>query len=150
MEKYIEQLAERLREAQHRRPEPRKLDLPEEMKGLEDVVEAEAVMLSGKGNTLEQIFGIEQFYFPPEERLSDTQIRTLTKEIFDLWHVFHYKAVARKGEFTEREIYTKLIGYWKKSFPLFRGTNGTWYVEMYDYEKDFDGKTIESGMEDWF
>lgn len=146
MEKYISQLTELLQEAQHRRPTPRYLDLPEEMEGLEDIIDAEMAM-AGKGSTLEQIFGIEQYYFPPEERLSDSQIKTLVKEILDLWHVYHYKAVMRKGELSEREIYTKLIGFWKDSFPLFRGSNGTWYVELFDYKNDWDGAIIESGME---
>lgn len=149
MEKYINQLIELLREAQHRRPAPRKLDLPEDMKGLEDIIDMEMSMQEEE-HTMEQIFGVEQYNFPPEARLSDEQVRTLTKEIFDLWHAFNYKAVARKGEFTEREIYTKLVDYWKEPVPLFRGTNGTWYIELYDYETDWDGGTIESGMEGWF
>ena len=137
MEKYVNQLVELLQEAHIHRPNLRKLDLPEDMKGLEDVIDIELAM-EEKEKTMEQIFGVEQYYFPPEERLCDNQIQTLTKEILDLWHVFHYDAVTRKGEFTERQIYTKLVNCWKESFPLFRGTNGVWYIELYNYEKNWD------------
>jgi hypothetical protein len=54
--------------------------------------------------------------------------------------VFHYEAVFRKSEFTEREQYTKLVEQWKKVHPLLKGTNGTWYIEMFDYELNWDEK----------
>lgn len=142
MEKYVNQLIELLQEAQHRRPSPCKLGLPDEMEWLEDMMDIETI-ISGPEYTMEHIFGVEQYYFPPEERLSDSQIQILITEILNLWHVFHYEADMREGEFTEREVYTKLVGYWKESFPLLRGTNGTWHIELYDYEKDWDEETGE-------
>jgi hypothetical protein len=87
---------------------------------------------------MESIFGVPQYYFPPEDRLSDEQVRQLIKGILDLWHVFHYEADFRRGEFNEREQYTKLVEHWKKTHPLFRGTNGAWHIEMFDYEQYWD------------
>jgi hypothetical protein len=101
------------------------------------VIDAEMSMEEDE-QTMESIFGVPQYYFPPEDRLSDEQIKQLIKGILDLWHVFHYEADFRRGEFTEREQYTKLVEHWKKTHPLFRGTNGSWHIEMYDYEQYWD------------
>jgi hypothetical protein len=137
MQKYITQLLEMLQEAHSNRPAPRQLYLPEDMQGLEDIIDLE-MSLEEEEHTMESIFGVPQMYFPPENRLSDEQVQQLTEGILDLWHVFHYEADIREGEFTDREIYTKLVDCWKKSYPLFRGTNGTWHIEMYDYELNWD------------
>jgi hypothetical protein len=137
MQRYIEQLLETMQEAYHNRPAPRYLELPEEMECLRDVIDLE-MSLEEEELTMETIFGIPQNYFPPENRLSDEQIRQLTEGILSLWREFHYEAVFRKGEFSERENYTKLVECWKQTHPLFRGTNGTWYIEMFDYEQNWD------------
>jgi hypothetical protein len=139
MQKYVNQLLEMMQEAHNNRPAPRQLYLPEEMKGLEDIVDLE-MSLEEDEHTMESIFGVPQMYFPPENRLSGEQVQQLTEGILDLWHVFNYEADIRKGEFTDREIYTKLVDCWKKSYPLFRGTNGAWHIEMYDYELNWDVK----------
>jgi hypothetical protein len=135
MQRYVIQLLEMLQEAKSNRPAPRYLELPEEMECLRDVIDLD-LSLSEDKYTMESILGIPQMYFPPENRLSDEQIRPLIEGILDLWHEFHYEAVFRKGEFSEREQYTKLVDCWKRTYPLFRGTNGAWYIEMYNYEFD--------------
>ena len=33
-----------------------------------------------------------------------------------------------------------MVEQWKKSHPLLKGTNGTWHVEMFDYEQIWDEK----------
>jgi hypothetical protein len=137
MQRYVNQLLEMLQEAHNNRPAPRQLYLPEDMKGLEDIIDLE-MSLEEDEHTMESIFGLPQMYFPSENRLSDEQIQQLIKGILDLWQVFHYEADIRKGEFTDREMYSKLVAYWKKSYPLFRGTNGTWHIEMYDYMLNWD------------
>jgi hypothetical protein len=145
MQKYVDQLIEMLREAHHNRPAPRYLELPEEMKGLEDMIDLEMSMEEDE-QTMESLFGVPKIYFPSENRLSDEQIQQLITEILDLWHVFHYEAAIRKGEFTQREIYTKLVDHLGEGHPVFRGTNGTWYIELYDYMLNWDeksGKYIE-------
>jgi len=137
MQKYVNQLVEILEEAQQNRPSPRYLELPEDMECLRDVIDLE-MSLEEDEKTMEVIFGVPQIYFPPENRLSDEQISQLVESIIALWRTFHYEAAFRKGEFTRREQYTKLIECWKKTYPLFRGSNGTWYIEMYDYEHYWD------------
>ena len=137
MQKYVTQLLEMLQEAHANRPAPRYLELPEEMECLRDIIDMD-MSLEEEEQTMESIFGIPQIYFPPENRLSDEQIRQLIQGILDLWYVFHYEADFRQGEFTEREQYTKLVNCWKKTYPLFRGSNGTWHIEMYDYELNWD------------
>ena len=137
MQKYVEQLLEMLREAHNNRPAPRYIELPEEMECLRDTIDLEMSM-EEEERTMENIFGVPQIYFPPENRLSDEQIRQLIQGILDLWRVFHYEAAFRKDEFTEREQYTRLVNHWKECHPLFRGTNGTWFIEMYDYETNWD------------
>ncbi|MDR1895759.1 MAG: hypothetical protein LBR10_03100 [Prevotellaceae bacterium] len=117
MQKYVDQLIEMLREAHHNRPAPRYLELPEEMKGLEDVIDLEMSMEEDE-QTMESLFGVPKNYFPPENRLSDGQIQQLITEILDLWHVFHYEADIRKGEFTHREIYTKLVDHLGEGHPV--------------------------------
>jgi hypothetical protein len=126
-----------LQEAHSNRPAPRYLELPEEMEPLRDVIDLEMSMEEDE-KTMESIFGVPQIYFPPEDRLSDEQILQLIEGILDLWYVFNYEADFRQGEFTEREQYTKLVNCWKKAYPLLRGTNGKWHIEMFDYELNWD------------
>jgi hypothetical protein len=137
MQKYVDQLLEIMQEAYHNRPAPRYLELPESMEYLRDVIDME-MSLEEDEHTMETIFGIPQNYFPPENRLSNEQIRQLIDGILSLWREFHYAAVFRNGEFSEREQYTKLVECWKKTYPLLRGSNGIWYIEMYDYEQYWD------------
>ncbi len=141
MQRYIEQLIEILREAKSNRPSSRHLDWLKEMEALRDVIELEISLEEG-GQTMESILGVPQIYFPPENRLTDEQINQLKEGILELWHKFHYEADFRKGEFNERQQYTKLVEHWKKDVPVFRGTNGTWHMEMYDYEKYWDEKEM--------
>lgn len=141
MERYIEQLLEILHQAKSNRPSPRHLDLPKEMEALRDVIELE-ISLEEEHQTMENIFGVPQIYFPPENQLTDQQAGTLKQGILELWHAFHYEADFRQGEFNERQQYTKLVEYWKRDVPVFRGTNGTWHIEMYDYEKYWDEKEM--------
>lgn len=138
METYINQLLEILEEAQNNRPAPRYMELPEEMEALRDVIEMEKAMAADDKPTMGKLFGVPQYNFPPEERLTDEQIVALKKGILDLWHAFHLEADFRKGEFTEREQYTKLVEAWKEYVPDFRGSNGTWHLEMFDYELNWD------------
>jgi hypothetical protein len=126
-----------LQEAHNNRPGPRYIELPEEMECLRDTIDMEMSM-EEEEQTMESIFGVPQYYFPPEDRLSDEQVRQLINGILDLWHVFHYEAVFRKGEFTEREQYTKLVAHWKETHPLLRGSSGAWYIELFDYEQNWD------------
>ncbi|MCZ2101791.1 MAG: hypothetical protein LC107_09675 [Chitinophagales bacterium] len=137
MQRYIEQLIEMLHQAQNNRPSPHDLVLPEEMEGLRGMIELEK-SLEEDEQTMENIFGVPQIYFPPEDRLSDEQVQQLKKAIIDLWHAYHYEADFRKGEFNERQQYSKLVAKWKKGVPVLRGTNGTWHLEMFDYEQYWD------------
>jgi len=123
MEKYINQLIEDLREAHPRKPSPRKIELPEEMKGLEDIVDLEMSM-EEQQHTMEGIFGVPQILFPPVEKLTDKQTERLVQEILDLWHIFHYEADLPKN-LPARYAYPVLVKCWKKTYPLFRGSNGT-------------------------
>jgi hypothetical protein len=134
MQHYVNQLLDMLQEAHSNRPGPRYLELSEEMECLRDVIDVD-MPLEEDEQTMESIFGVPQYYFPPEDRLSDEQIKQLIKGILDLWHVFHYEEDFCRGEFTEREQYTKLVEHWKKTHLLFRGTNVTRHIEMYDYEQ---------------
>ena len=137
MQHYLTHLLEMLQEAHYNRPAPRYIEIPEEMECLRDVIDMEMSMEEDE-QTMEIIFGIPQIYFPPEDKLSDEQIRQLIQGILELWHVFHYEADFRRGEFTEREQYTKLVNCWKETHPLLRGSNGTWHIEMFDYEQNWD------------
>lgn len=137
MQIYINQLLEILQEAHFNRPTPSYLELPEEMECLRDVIELEKSMEEDE-QTMENIFGVLQVYFPPEDRLTDEQVKQLKKGILELWRVFHYEADFRKGEFNERQQYTKLVEKWKEHAPVFRGTNSIWYFEMFDYEQYWD------------
>ena len=111
------------------------MELPEEMEALRDVIEFEKSM-EEEQQSMEHIFGVPQINFPPENRLTDEQIRQLKDGIIDLWRAFNYEADFRKGEFDERQQYTKLVEKWKETVPVIRGTNGTWHFEMYDYEDE--------------
>jgi hypothetical protein len=137
MQKYVNQLLETLQEAYNNRPAPRYIELSEDMECLRDIIDLEMSMEEDE-QTMESIFGVPQVNFPPEDRLSDEQIRQLIQGILDLWRVFHYEAEFRKGEFTEREQYTKLVEQLKETHPIARGESGTWHIEMYDYEQYWD------------
>ena len=137
MQKYVTQLLETLQEAYGNRLAPRYMELPEDMECLRDIIDME-MSLEEEEQTLENIFGVPQIYFPPEDRLSDEQVRQLIQGILDLWQVFHYEADFRRGEFTEREQYSKLVEKWKETMPLLRGESGTWHIEMFDYEQYWD------------
>lgn len=137
MNRYIEQLLEILYEAQSNRLAPSYLELPEEMECFRDVIELEK-SLEENDQTLESILGVPQVYFPPEERLTDEQVWQLKEGILELRRVFHYEADFRKGEFNERQQYNKLLEKWRGHVPLFRGTNGTWHIEIFNYEKHWD------------
>jgi hypothetical protein len=136
MQQQVNQLLEMLHEAHNNRPAPRDLELYEDM-DLRDIIGID-MPLEEDEHTMESIFGLPQTYFPPEDRLSDSQIKQITGGILDLWHVFHYEAEMRKGEFTDRESYTKLVDCWKETFPLVRGTGNTVHIELYDYEQNWD------------
>jgi len=141
MQQYLTQLLELLREAHNNRPAPLYLELPEDMECLRDVITMEK-SLEEEEQTLEHILGVPQNYFPPENRLTDEQVNQLTEGILDLWHAFHYEADFRNGEFDKRQQYTKLVEKWKDHVPVFRGTTGTWHLEMYDYEMYWDEKEM--------
>ena len=147
MQIYITQLLEILQEAHNNRPLPRYMELPEEMEDLRDVIELEK-SLEEDEQTMENIFGVPHSYFPPENRLTDEQVRQLIDSILELWHVFHYEADFRKGEFNERQQYTKLVEKWKEHVPVFRGSNGTWHIEMFDYEQYWDEDEMRYLSED--
>ena len=131
MQHNVTQLLEMLEEAKQNRPAPLYLELPEDISDLE-------MSMAEEEQTMESIFGIEQIYLPPENLLSDEQIRLLIDGITDLWHEFHYNPVFFRGEFTEREQYTKLVNYWKETVPLVRYDDSTLHIEMYDYENYWD------------
>lgn len=137
MEKYIQQLLELLKTAHDNRPTPSYLELPEEMEALRDVIELEK-SLEADEQTMENIFGVPQINFPPENRLTDEQIRQLKDGIMELWQAFNYEADFRKDEFNERQQYTKLVEKWKETVPVYRGTNGTWHLEMFNYEDEWE------------
>lgn len=137
MQNYINQLIEILQEAHDNRPTPSLLELPEEMECLRDIIELEKSMEKNE-QTMENIFGVPRIYFPPENKLTDEQILQVKDEIVKLWRVFHYEPDFREGEFDIRQQYSMLIEKWNDHVPLFRGTNGTWHLEMYDYEKYWD------------
>jgi hypothetical protein len=137
MQQYIDQLIEIMHEAKNNRPSPRYMELPEEMECLRDVIELEK-SLEEDEHTMESVFGIAQYYFPPENKLSDQQVNQLKNEILKLWRTFNYEAVFRKGEFNERQQYSMLVTNWKNHVPILRGTNGTWYIEMYDDQLYWD------------
>lgn len=137
MQKYVNQVLEMLQKTQENQPSPTYLELPEEMECLRDVMEFEK-SLEEDEHTMESIFGVPQMYFPPENRLTNEQISQLTNGIIELWRVFHYEADFRKGEFNERQQYTKLVDQWTENVPVFRGSNGTWHIEMFDYEDYWD------------
>jgi hypothetical protein len=139
MQHYVDQLLEMLQEAQKKRPALRHLELPEETECLNGLIDADMLLEEDK-HVMESIFDLPQMYFPPEDRLSDSQIKQVTEGILDLWHAFHYEADIRKGEYTDREIYTKLVNCWKKSYPLLRGVNGAWHIELYNYQLHWDEK----------
>lgn len=147
MNRYVEQLLEILHEAQNNRPLPRYLDLPEEMECLRDMIEFDK-SLEEDEQTMESTFGVPQIYFPPESRLSDKHIKQLIQGILELWHVFHYEAEFRKDEFNERQQYTKLVEKWKEHVPVFRGSNGNWYIEMFDYNEYWDEDEMRYLSED--
>lgn len=136
MEKYIEQLLELMKEAPEKRPVVRTLEIPEEMEALRGVMELEASF--GNEETMESIFGIPKIYFPDEKHLSDQELKRLKGGITELWHSFNYEADFRKGEFNDREQYTKLVESWSETVPFLKGTNGVWHLELFDYEKYWD------------
>jgi len=137
MQKYIIQLLELIKTAEENRPVPSYIEIPKEMEDFRDLIELEK-SIEEDDQTMESIFGVPQYYFPPENRLTDEQILMLKTGIVELWSAFNYQAEFREGEFDEREQYTKLVENWKEHVPIFRGTNGTWHIEMYDYEKNWD------------
>ena len=137
MQSYIHQLLETLKDAHNNRPVPRYLELPEEMEDLRDITELEK-SLEEDELIMENLLGVPQHYFPPENRLSDEQVQLLTEGIIELWEVFHFVPDFRKGEFNQREQYSKLVEKWKDNVPDYRGTNGFWHLEMFDYELDWD------------
>lgn len=137
MQKYINQVLEIMQNAKGNRPSPRYMELPKEMEYLRDIIEIER-SLEEDEHTMESIFGVPQMYFPPENRLTDEQIGQLKTGIIELWRAFHYEADFRKGEFNERQQYTKLVEKWKEHVPVFRGSSGEWHIEMFDYEDYWD------------
>jgi hypothetical protein len=135
MQKYINQLLELLKEAESNRPSPSYIELPEEMENLRDIIELEK-SLEVDEQTMENIFGVPQIYFPPENRLTDEQVQLLKNGILELWSAFHYEADYVEGQFNTRQEYTKLVEHWKEHVPVYRGSNGMWHIELYDYEDE--------------
>jgi len=66
MQTYITQLLEILKEAQNNRPLPRYLELPEEI----GVIELERSLDEDEA-TMENLLGVPQYYFPPENLLTE-------------------------------------------------------------------------------
>lgn len=142
MEKYVTQLLEILQAAEENKPAPTQIDLPEEMEGLREIIEMERSLKEDE-QLMENIFGVPQYYFPPEDRLSDKQVELLKEGILRLWKAFNYEADFRRGEFNDREQYSKLVEKWKEYAPILRGTNGTWHFEMFDYDLFWDEEEMK-------
>ena len=65
-------------------------------------------------------------------------------EGISLWSGF------QKGEFNQRQQYSKLVAQWKEHVPVFRGSNGIWHIEMFDYDRYWDEDEMRYLSDDEF
>lgn len=135
MQKYVSQLLELLKVAEENLQATSDIKFSEELEFFRDLLELERAMAED-GQTMESIFGVPQYYFPPENCLTDNQVHQLKKRILNLWRKYNYEADFIENQFTERQEYTKLVDSWKIEVPVFHGSNGTWHLELYDQEDD--------------
>ena len=84
MQTYIIQLLGILKEVHNNRSLLRYIQLSEEMEVLRDVIELEK-SLEEDELIMENLLGVPQYYFPPENRLTDDQVQILTEGIIEIW-----------------------------------------------------------------
>lgn len=136
MENYIKMLIEMLDEAKERRPQPIDTALLEQQDWFQHMQQEESEMFN-PSRTMEQIFGIDRMYFPPETKLTNEQVTILYNAICDLWTTYNYAADFRVTT-PVRQRYEKMLNEWKKGYPLLKGSNATWHIELYHEEGDDD------------
>jgi hypothetical protein len=116
MDKYIEQLLEMMLEAYSIRPESGKFADTDEG----HFSEIEAFVKGGDERRVDQVMGISQDHFPPDEKLSDEQIERLVPAFIALWNHFRFdlcfsekintrwKYILMRRELAQEHMFAKL------------------------------------------
>jgi len=135
MERYLVQLAEDLRDAAAKVPDPDELlkaagiKLPQEFKEFADV----ELYLYGPLQKLSVILGIEKTALPPVEQITDSQITFLYDEMVRLLKAYHFVPDFPEG-LTVKLKYYLLREKWE-SKQVNVGT-GTTHLEFCNYEPE--------------
>lgn len=155
MEKYINQLLDDLKAAQSNErpnidyallyPDHPANDFP----GLEYIIEWE----KGESYSMEELFGIKAEAFPPVEKLTETQIKSLVEAMTELWLSFNIQP-EEQSHAPFSLIYQIFVNFWKTETVQYTNTGtlhiefchydvencpwGSEYCECKEYEQDFE------------
>ena len=125
MQKYVEQLVQRIEEAKTQVVEPidpkllSSYDPETYFEGLENVEK----YLSGEKTGAEETFGIARIEFPPSEKLNTDQTEILYKSLCDLLMSIN-NHVHLPDAMPSAMKYSLVVGLWEGGFMNFRNSNG--------------------------
>jgi len=94
-------------------------------------MEVERLILDEPMSTIGQTCGLTVEQFPPEEKLTKTQIRKIVRAFYDLLDSWNLKVVIPK-KFPEVDKYKLLVPLLDRKTHIIK--NGTGYIELCSYE----------------
>lgn len=151
MERYIQQLAEDLRDAKRFVPKRKPQEEIDEDDFMEGLYEIDRIIDNREDSPMHNIFGIDPISFPPANRLTPDQASFIASEILELWEAFNIEAVYPQN-FPLDKLYPMLVEKFKKPFMYFpMGTTG---IEFCNYDPDEcpfgdDYCTCKDYVDDW-
>jgi hypothetical protein len=129
MQRYLSQLIADMRQAALNLPAKPDYDIPPEAVGIEYVIEWE----NATEKPMQEWFGIAKESFPPSEKLSDGELKTMVDEIIKLWAAYNFYASLPEN-LPDRIAYKVLVDQFDK--PVAWVSTGSHYIEFCDYEPD--------------
>jgi hypothetical protein len=132
MDKYIKQLIEMMLAAYQNRPEANSKHFPDaEMENL--FADVEAYTNGDFDMNLDEVIGIPQNVFPPEDRLSDAQIDLLVPEFEALWNHFRYH-LCFPEKINNRWKYILMRRELGEPHYILQSENGMIHIEFCNYD----------------
>lgn len=130
MQQYVDYLLEDLATIAKNPPAPPHYDVPEELEGIEYVLEWE----NNPYQTMLSLFNLEPEVFPPADRLSVQQLEQLNVGILELWAAHNFYADFPE-DVPSKRLYEVLVDYMQNAECQYI-SEGSSHVEFCQYEPD--------------
>jgi hypothetical protein len=129
MQLYVEQLIEDMKAAAKNLPPKPYYESDETTVGIEYVLEWE----NNPYQKMSAIFQMEQYLFPPSDRLTDGQIALLNAAILEMWEAYHFQADYPES-LPNRRLYELLREKLEEEMQYI--SEGCTHIEFCDYQPD--------------